>query len=310
MVNTDSDLYRKHPDWVLNVNGRDNSLARSQLVLDLTRKEVCDYIIDSVSNILNKANIEYVKWDMNRYMSEAESSFITKNRQGEVKHRYILGLYYILETITNKFPNVLFESCASGGGRFDPGMLYYMPQTWTSDDSDAVERLKIQYGTSLVYPFSAMGAHVSDCPNHQVFRNTPFRMRCNVASVGQLGFELDLNNCSSEELEIAKQSIIQYKDLRDVFHKGDCYRLRSPFDGDFSAIQFISLDKNIVVLCIDCRIATAYAPNEYIKLEGLEENAIYKLDEQEYSGDYLMKKGYLFLNRIEHKSLILKFVKK
>lgn len=310
MVNPDSDLYRKHPDWVLNVNGRDNSLVRSQLVLDLTRKEVCDYIIDSVSNILNKANIEYVKWDMNRYMSEAESSFITKNRQGEVKHRYILGLYYTLETITNKFPNVLFESCASGGGRFDPGMLYYMPQTWTSDDSDAVERLKIQYGTSLVYPFSAMGAHVSDCPNHQVFRNTPFRMRCNVASVGQLGFELDLNNCSSEELEIAKQSIIQYKDLRDVFHKGDCYRLRSPFDGDFSAIQFISLDKNIVVLCIDCRIATAYAPNEYIKLEGLEENAIYKLDEQEYSGDYLMKKGYLFLNRIEHKSLILKFVKK
>lgn len=309
MVNPDSDLFRSHPDWILHVQGRESSLVRNQHVLDLTRKDVCEYIINAVSAVLSKANIEYVKWDMNRYMSEAESEKIPSGNMGEVMHRYILGLYKILESITARFPNVLFESCASGGGRFDPGMLYYMPQTWTSDDSDAVERLKIQYGTSLVYPFSAMGAHVSACPNHQVFRNTPFQMRCNVASVGQFGFELDLNKCTDRELEEAKNAVTRYRELREVFHTGDCYRLRSPFEGDISALEFISPDKSTVVLCIDSRIATAYAPDEYILLEGLEENAVYKTEDREYSGDYLMKKGFMFLNRIEHKSLILKFVK-
>ena len=170
MVNPDSDLYRAHPDWILHAKGRQSSLVRNQLTLDLSRKDVCDYITEAVSDVLNKANIEYVKWDMNRYMSEVGSSELPADRQGEVKHRYMLGLYSVLETLTQRFPNVLFESCASGGGRFDPGMLYYMPQTWTSDDSDAAERLRIQYGTSIVYPYSSMGAHVSAVPNHQIGR--------------------------------------------------------------------------------------------------------------------------------------------
>ncbi|MBQ8532734.1 MAG: alpha-galactosidase [Clostridia bacterium] len=305
MVNPDSDLYRKHPDWVLHVESRESSLVRNQLTLDLSRKDVCDYIIEAVSAVLNKANIEYVKWDMNRYMTEAGSALLPPEKQGEVMHRYMLGLYYVLETITNRFPNVLFESCASGGGRFDPGMLYYMPQTWTSDDSDAVERLMIQYGTSIVYPYSAMGAHVSACPNHQVSRTTPFRMRCNVAMPGQFGFELDLNKCTEKELETARQAIIEYKELQHIFHKGDCYRLKSPFETNLSVIQFISEDKNTVVVCIDSKKAIPNAPNEYIRLEGLDDNAVYSLDGEIYGGDYLMNRGIVFINDVEYKSLRL-----
>lgn len=309
MVNPDSDLYRSHPDWVLHTKGRNSSLVRNQLTLDLSRKDVCDYIIRSISAVLEKANIEYVKWDMNRYMTEAGSALLPGEKQGEVMHRYMLGLYYVLETITSKFPNVLFESCSSGGGRFDPGMLYYMPQTWTSDDTDAVERLKIQYGTSMVYPYSAMGAHVSACPNHQVGRTTPFLMRCNVALPGQFGFELDLNKCTENELETAKQAITEYKMLRSVFHRGDCYRLKSPFETDISAIEFISDDKNTVVVCIDSKIATAYAGDEYIKLAGLDENAGYSLNGEVYGGDFLMNRGIAFINNVENKSIHLVFKK-
>ena len=310
MVNPDSDLYRAHPDWILHTKGRESSLTRNQYTLDLSRKEVCDYIIDSVSSVLEKANIEYVKWDMNRYMSEVGSATLPPEKQGEVYHRYILGLYYVLETITKKFPNVLFESCASGGSRFDPAMLYYMPQTWTSDDTDAVERLKIQYGTSMVYPYSAMGAHVSACPNHQIGRTTPFKMRCNVAMLGQFGFELDLNKCTEAELETAKESVEKYRELQKVFHNGECYRLKSPFDSDISAIEFISEDKKTVIVCINSLKATAYAPDEYIKLQGLEPDGIYTIDGVEYDGGYLMSNGIIIRNDTEHlsKNFIIKKV--
>ena len=309
MVNPDSDLYRKHPDWVLHTKGRESSLVRNQLTLDLSRKDVCEYIIDSISTVLNKANIEYVKWDMNRYMTEVGSALLPGEKQGEVMHRYMLGLYYVLETLTNRFPNVLFESCASGGGRFDPGILHYMPQTWTSDDTDAVERLMIQYGTSIVYPYSSMGAHVSACPNHQVSRTTPFIMRCNVAMVGQFGFELDLNKCTEQELNVAKQAIIEYKELQSIFHKGDCYRLKSPFESDISAVEFVSEDQTTVVVCIDSKKATPNAGDEYIRLEGLDDNALYSLNGEIYGGDYLMNKGIAFVNGTEHKSVRFIFKK-
>ena len=309
MVNPDSDLYRKHPDWVLHTKGIESSLVRNQLTLDLSRKDVCEYIIDSISTVLNKANIEYVKWDMNRYMTEVGSALLPGEKQGEVMHRYMLGLYYVLETLTNRFPNVLFESCASGGGRFDPGILHYMPQTWTSDDTDAVERLMIQYGTSIVYPYSSMGAHVSACPNHQVSRTTPFIMRCNVAMVGQFGFELDLNKCTEQELNVAKQAIIEYKELQSIFHKGDCYRLKSPFETDISAVEFVSEDKTTVVVCIDSKKATPNAGDEYIRLEGLDDNALYSLNGEIYGGDYLMNKGIAFVNGTEHKSVRFIFKK-
>ncbi len=309
MVNPDSDLFRAHPDWILHTKGRPSSLNRHQLTLDLSREDVCEYIIDSVSSVLGKANIEYVKWDMNRYMSEAGSALLSAEHQGEVMHRYILGLYHVLETITQRFPNILFESCSSGGSRFDGGMLYYMPQTWTSDDTDAVERLKIQYGTSIVYPYSAMGAHVSACPNHQLKRTTPFKMRCNVALAGQFGFELDLNKCSESEIETAKTTIKQYKELREVFHRGDCYRLRSPFDGNYSVNEFISQDRSTVVVCINSRVAVANSPDEYIRLDGLDGSAQYRLGDEVYSGNWLMNKGYLVTNDTEHASEILVFTK-
>ncbi|WP_288679368.1 alpha-galactosidase, partial [uncultured Clostridium sp.] len=197
MISPISKLYEKHPNWCIHIPGRTRSQARSQLILDLSRKEVCDYIIESVSKILESANISYVKWDMNRNMTEVGSLELNSERQRETAHRYILGLYRVMEEITSRFPNVLFESCSGGGGRFDPGMLYYMPQTWTSDDTDAIERLKIQFGTSMVYPPISMGCHVSAVPNHQVNRITPLETRGVSAMAGNDGYELDITKLSA-----------------------------------------------------------------------------------------------------------------
>ncbi len=312
MVNPDSDLYRAHPDWALHIDGRKSSLSRNQFTLDLSRDDVCNYIIEAVSKILKKANIEYVKWDMNRYMSEVGSALLPIDRQSEVKHRYVLGLYRILETLTGRFPNILFESCAGGGGRFDAGMLYYMPQTWTSDDTDAVERMKIQYGTSMVYPYSAMGSHVSACPNHQIGRTTPFEMRCNMAMQGQFGFELDLNKCTKEELETAKNSIEKYRILEPVFHRGDCYRLRSPFETDWSVSEFVSEDKKTVILCINSQRATCNSGDETLTLEGLEPDSQYELCGVKYDSEYLMNNGIVIRNDRDNKSeiLVFKYVEK
>lgn len=306
MVNPDSDLYRKHPDWVLHTKGRVSTLTRFQLTLDLSRADVRDYIVDSVSRVLENANIEYVKWDMNRYMTEAGSALLATENQGEVMHRYMLGLYEVLERLTKKFPSVLFEGCASGGGRFDPGMLYYMPQIWTSDDSDAIERLYIQCGTSLVYPYSSMGAHVSASPNHQVGRVTPFEMRCHVALPGQFGFELDLEKCTENELQTAKKAICQYRELESIFHNGDCYRLLSPFENDVAAIEFISEDRETIVLCVYSIKATPNNVYSFIKLRGLDQ-AEYSDGERIYNGEYLENVGLFFMNNIEHKSKLLVF---
>lgn len=228
MVSPESDLYREHPDWCLHVPGHKSSLARQQLVLDLSRKDVCDYIVESVSSVLSSAPITYVKWDMNRNMTEIGSALLPAERQRETAHRYILGLYDVLERIVSRFPHILFESCSGGGGRFDPGMLYYMPQTWTSDDTDAVERLKIQYGTSIVYPASSMGAHVSAVPNHQVHRITPLETRGHVAMSGNFGYELDLTKLTEAEREDIRKQVSEYKELRMLIQYGDFYRLLSP----------------------------------------------------------------------------------
>lgn len=310
MVNPDSELFEKHPDWIIHTKGRTPSKIRYQYTLDLSRKDVCDYIIGAVGGILNKANIEYVKWDMNRQMSEVGSALLPAENQGEVMHRYMLGLYYVLETLTNKFPNVLFEACASGGARYDGGILRYMPQVWASDDTDAVERIKIQYGTSFVYPYSTMGAHVSACPNHQNRRTTPFEMRCNVAIAGQFGFELDLNKITEDELKTAKEAVDKYRRLGEVFHKGDLYRLRSPFETQMAVNEFISEDKNTVLVCIYPHSMTTAGNDEYIKLEGLDENAVYELEGNLYGGDFLMNKGIYFINDYEYKTKILELNKR
>ena len=232
MVSPDSDLYRAHPDWCIHIPGRERTECRNQLTLDLSREDVCEYIIKTVSQVLDEAAIGYVKWDMNRHMSELGSAGLPPKRQKEMPHRYMLGLYHVMEEIVSKHPDVLFESCSGGGGRFDPGMLYYMPQTWTSDDTDAVERLYIQYGTSLVYPVSAMGCHVSAVPNHQAHRMTSLSMRGDVAMSGNFGYELDLAAFTKEEKDEVRMQIKQYKDLRTFIQSGHMYLQQSPFEGN------------------------------------------------------------------------------
>ena len=261
--------------------------------------------------MFSSASISYVKWDMNRNMTEVGSLSLPKERQKETAHRYILGLYKILDALTKRFPDILFENCASGGGRFDPGMLFYMPQTWTSDNSDAADRVRIQYGTSFVYPCLSMGAHVSAVPNHQIYRTTPFKTRCEVAVCGQFGFELDLSKISSDELETAKNAIITYKLIRDTVHFGRMYRLMSPFDTNNSILQFVSPDGRQVVLCIYNILAEANGPFRHIKLLGLCDNSMYedRRHNIKMSGQMLMNFGIPFKNIKDFDSEIYVFEK-
>ena len=293
MISVDSDLYRAHPDWCIHVPERVRCEARNQLILDLSRKEVCDYIKDTINNLLKEANISYVKWDMNRNMSQLGSAGLPADRQKEMPHRYILGLYDIMEDIMSKNPDVLFEGCSGGGGRFDPGMLYYMPQIWASDDTDAAERLFIQYGTSLVYPISAMGAHVSAVPNHQTNRTTSLKMRGDVAMSGNFGYELDLTKFTDEEKEEVKKQIAQYKELRSFLPKSDMYRLKSPYEGNDTAWMFISEDGCDIFagyFRILCKVNGGIYRMKFIALD---ENAIYKVvdEDKEYTGAELMYIG-------------------
>lgn len=294
MVSPNSDLYRAHPDWCIHVPNRSRSQVRNQLILDLSRDEVCEYIIKMLSDVLSNAPITYVKWDMNRNMSEIGSATLDANRQRETAHRYILGLYRVMETLTTNFPNVLFEGCASGGGRFDPGILHYMPQIWTSDASDAVERLFIQYGTSIVYPISTMGAHVTGVPNHQVHRSTSLKIRGDVAISGNFGYELDLTKASDDEKQEMKKQIRECKEIRHLTMFGDFHRIISPFESNETCWMFVSKDKNEVMLCY-YRILAKSNQNvySYIKLKGLDEMGEYKLlgTEQVYGGDTLMNAG-------------------
>jgi alpha-galactosidase len=294
MVSPDSELYRSHPDWCLHVPDRRRSQARSQLILDLSRPEVCEYIIGSVSDILRSAPITYVKWDMNRHMTEVGSASLPPERQAETAHRYMLGLYRVMETITAEFPHVLFESCSGGGGRFDPGILHYMPQTWTSDDTDAVERLKIQYGTSVVYPASAMGAHVSDVPNHLIQRVTPLKTRGDVAMSGNFGYELDLTTFTKEEMELARQQVAFYKEIRTLVQQGDMYRLLSPFEGNETAWMFVSVDRSAALAGYFQVLAEPNGANRRLRLRGLDPDRNYVLQETGavYGGDRLMHAGF------------------
>ncbi len=311
MVSPDSDLYRAHPDWCIHVKDRSRSLTRGQLTLDLSREEVCDYIISAVSNVLTSAPISYVKWDMNRNFSEAGSASLSPEHQSELHFRYMLGFYRVLETLTSRFPDVLFEGCSGGGGRFDAGMLYYFPQSWCSDDTDAIERIYIQYGTSMVYPTSSMGSHVSACPNHQLGRTTPFALRCNVALAGQFGFELDLSKLTQEEKELAKCQVEFYKNHRDTIHNGDMYRLVSPFEEPFASWQFISEDKKEVILFMCVISAKCDVVPKRVKMQGLESDAVYveKASGKEYSGEFLMRVGYALHRGYDYKNDMLVFEK-
>lgn len=293
MVSPDSDLYRSHPDWIIRSPKYDPVLSRYQYVLDLSNPAVCDYVVRSVSEILEEAEITYVKWDMNRHITDLGSFYLEEKKQRELSHRYMLGLYSILESLNRKFPEVLFEGCSSGGGRFDAGMLYYMPQTWASDNSDAVCRLKIQYGTSILFPPVTMGAHVSISPNLQVGRNTSLATRFAAALSGNLGYEMDFRHLSEEEKEEIKDQLIFYKDIRDVIQKGRFYRLLNPQQGNLAAWNFVSEDENTVVYCFFRILSDAVFVNLPVKLKGLKADSLYRLrrDGSCYGGDELMYAG-------------------
>ena len=294
MVNKDSDLYRAHPDWIIHVPGRRESHGRNQYVLDFSRPEVVDCIYNQMAKLLSEAKISYIKWDMNRSISEPFSEALPPDRQGELFHRYILGVYSLYERLTSRFPHVLFESCASGGGRFDPGMLYYAPQGWASDDSDAVERLKIQYGTSYCYPISSIGAHVSAVPNHQVKRITPLETRANVAHFGTFGYELDLNKLTEEEREQVRRQIAFMKEYRQILQFGDFYRLRSPFEGNFTAWMVVSPDRKTALVGWYRLLSEVNGSFRRVKLQGLDPDLCYRVDGgEEHYGDELMNLGLL-----------------
>ncbi|MBR6027599.1 MAG: alpha-galactosidase [Clostridia bacterium] len=293
MISPDSDLYRAHPDWAMQVKGRTPIEGRFQLILDLSRGDVCEYMYHAVADILSSAPISYVKWDMNRNFSNIGSCQLPPEKQRELPHRYMLGLYSVLERLTRDFPDVLFESCSSGGGRFDLGMLYYMPQTWCSDDTDALCRCQIQWGTSLVFPPFAMGSHVSAVPNHQTGRTTPLNTRANVAMSGCFGFELDLNKLPAEELEEVRKVIQRVKRLRETLLYGRFHRLLSPFAGNDTAWLTVAQDGHEAVLMLTRTQARPNTDPPVIRLSGLEEKAVYRIEEtgETYGGDELMNAG-------------------
>lgn len=295
MTNMNSDLYRAHPDWILHVPGRHPSECRHQYVLNYSRPEVVDYIYNMLAKILTEGKVSYIKWDMNRYITECYSVALPADQQGEVFHRYILGVYSLYERLTTNFPHILFESCASGGARFDPGLLYYAPQGWTSDDSDAVERLKIQYGTSYCYPVSSMGSHVSVIPNHQIYRNTPLHTRANVAYFGTFGYELDLNKLTAEEQEEVKEQIKFMKQYREVIQFGTFYRLNSPFNGNVTSWMVVSEDKKTAIVGWYRVLNGINLPYSRVQLQGLNSDYCYEtVGTQEcHFGDELMNIGLI-----------------
>lgn len=295
MVNEDSDLYRLHPDWVLATPERSKSHGRNQFVLDFSRQEVVDTIYEMMAEILSNSKVSYIKWDMNRSITECYSSKLAFNRQQEVFHRYILGVYSLYERLIRSFPEVLFESCSSGGGRFDPGMLYYAPQAWCSDDSDAAERMKIQYGTTYAYPISSIGSHVSVTPNHQVNRITPLHTRANVAYFGTFGYELDLNKLSDEEIEEVKEQIAFMKEYRQLIQFGTFYRLQSPFDTNEMCWMVVSEDKRTAIVGWYRVLNPVNGYFTRMHLKGLNPELLYheKTSNMTYYGDELMNAGLI-----------------
>ena len=291
MISADSDLYRAHPDWCLHVPGRALSEGRGQLVLDFSRADVRENIYKQMTAILRAAPVTYVKWDMNRNMTEVGSAALSPDRQRETAHRYMLGLYEFMESLTREFPHILFEGCAGGGGRFDPGILYYMPQIWTSDNTDAISRLKIQYGTSLVYPWSAIAAHVSVVPNHQVGRVTPFKTRGEVAFTGAFGYELDVSILSNEDrAEIRRQTAL-YKQVRHLFIEGDLYRLQSPFESNEAAWMVVSPARDEALVTHVTILSLPNAADRSLRLKGLDTDAQYQIGDITHHGDALTNIG-------------------
>lgn len=298
MISEDSDLYRAHPDYAIGLPDRPRCKCRNQYVLDLTREDVRDYIVAAVNKVLQENNIEYVKWDYNRNVTEFYSLKIEAERQGEFTHRYALGLYDLCKRIVEANPKVLFEGCAGGGARFDPAMLHYFPQIWTSDNTDAEARTWIQYGTSIVYPLSSMSCHVSVVPNHQTGRIVPIETRADIAHLGATGYELDTTCLSDEDkIKIAYQ-VAEYHEMEDLVLNGDLYRTENPLETNYFGFMLVSKDKSNALLTVYCRLRTFNEEIKYFKVAGLDANKRYYVPELERTlhGSTLMNIG------IVHKS--------
>ncbi len=312
MISPDSELYKAHPDWAIQVQGRELSMSREQYVLDYSNKEVRDHIYGMMKKILDSANIEYIKWDMNRQLTEVGSTTLPKNRQRELWHRYVLGVYDVMNRLTTDYPHILLENCSGGGARFDPAMLYYSPQIWCSDDTDAIERLKIQHGTSICYPASAMGAHVSDCPNHTVGRSTPFATRGNVAMVGTFGYELDVTRIPQEDRDAIPGQIAQFNKYNPIIRTGDQYRIGNVFeDNMWDAWMFVAKDKSEAVFTFVQVLGRPNYRNRRIKLKGLDPKAMYRNEEngEIHSGSALMNAGVFIDIHGDFSSKVMHFVK-
>lgn len=310
MINQDSDLYREHPDFAIQTPNRSMSKGRDQFVLDFTRQEVRDNVTKQMCQILDNVEIDYIKWDMNRHITEAYSLSLGAENQGEFFHRYILGLYKMLEKLINRYPDILWEGCSGGGGRFDAGFIYYMPQSWTSDNTDAIDRLDIQYGTSLVYPPSTMGAHVSAVPNHQTGRITGLDIRGDVAMGGVFGYELDLRTLTESEKDIVKTQVAFYKQYRQLLQYGQFYRMISPFESNLAAWSFVNKDQTESIAFYFSKTVVAAAPLDIFKFVGLDANKQYLLDDIVYGGDELMNLGVYINPQIHGDYQSRKFVLK
>ncbi len=296
MISPDSNLYREHPDWAIQIPGREGTLIRCQYVLDLSRKEVRDYAYESIASILRSADIDYVKWDMNRQLTDMGSWTLAPDCKGELYHRYVLGLYEMQERLVEEFPQLLLENCSGGGARFDPGMLYYSPQIWCSDDTDAIERLNIQEGTAMIYPLSVIGAHVSDCPNHTVGRNTPFQTRGHVALAGTFGYELDITKIPEQDRQMIPAQVEDYHKYNDLIREGDYDRIASWRENhNYDCWQVTAKDGSEALLTYVQVLSRANFHSRKICLKSLIPNADYYLEEtgQIYRGEMLMYGGFL-----------------
>ena len=310
MISPDSDLFRTHPDWMIQMPGREPTLSRAQGVLDLSNPEVEEYAYESVARILRSAPIMYVKWDMNRQLSDLGSAYLGKEHGQELLHRYVLAVYRMQERLITEFPDLLLENCSGGGGRFDPGMLYYSPQIWCSDDTDAIERLEIQEGTALIYPLCSMGAHVSVCPNHTVGRVTPFTTRGHVALAGTFGYELDITKLPEEERKLIPEQTAMYHKYHELIREGEYYRILSSRENHRSDCWAVaSEDKSEVLVTYVQVLAQANMPSRKVRLRGFDPAKKYRLEgtDEVYSGEMLMNAGFRmkdfwgdFVSRLYH----------
>ena len=287
MVSEDSDLYREHPDWAITIPGRKPVRSRNQLVLDFSRKEVRDEIFKRICAVLDQGNVEYIKWDMNRSLADIYAPNVT--------YDYVLGVYDFLEKLTNRYPDILIEGCSGGGGRFDAGMLYYTPQIWCSDNTDAINRTRIQYGTFFFYPVAAMGSHVSAVPNHQTGRVTSMHTRGVAAMSGTFGYELNPALLNAKEKAEIRAQLAQYREYQELIREGDYYRLSNPFQDNFAAWMVVSDDRSKALVSVIRLTAEANPPAAYVTLKGMEEDAFYreKTTGKVYPGAALMEAGIL-----------------